>query len=188
MKIAYPKFNTVSGIEDLAILHISSDCGLEPAQIADKDVPYGIAYRFFEDDESPPTDFSNPDGYGTREEYVLSDQDIAQEITQYIRTYRQEKEKGGITINGVLIHTDPISRSNLLGARELGTSIDWRTDTGFITLTPEQVSNIATLVGQHIQRCFTSEKIVTEQHNITPYTSFKSVKEAFDTAYISSNN
>lgn len=107
----------------------------------------------------------------------------AQAITARIQAYRREKENGGITVSGVTVQTDVESRASLLGAKELGVSIDWKTDAGFVTLTATQISAIATAVGTHVQKCFSAEKTVTEAHAATPYTSISAVETAFDNAY-----
>lgn len=104
-------------------------------------------------------------------------------ITNHIAQYRRQKENGGITVSGVEIQTDVETRASLLGAKELGTSIDWKTENGFVTLTAEQISSIATAVGRHLQKCFSAEKTVSEAHAFTPYESIQEVETAFDTAY-----
>jgi hypothetical protein len=107
----------------------------------------------------------------------------AKAITDHIKAYRRAKENGGITVSGVTVQTDTESRTNLNGAVALNTSIDWKTDAGFVTLTAAQISAIATAVGQHVQKCFSAEKAVTEAHAITPFPSKASIEEAFDVAY-----
>jgi hypothetical protein len=107
----------------------------------------------------------------------------AQAITDHIKTYRRTKENGGLTVSGVTIQTDTETRASLLGAVQLNTSIDWKTPNGFVTLTAQQISAIATAVGQHVQKCFTAEKTVSEAHEQTPYESIQAIETAFDNAY-----
>ena len=104
-------------------------------------------------------------------------------ITDHIKAYRRIKENGGITVSGVSIQTDAETRASLLGAVQLNTSIDWKTDAGFVTLTAAQIAGIATAVGQHIQKCFSAEKTVAEAHAQTPYKSIEAIETAFDNAY-----
>ena len=69
LKIVYTNFNGVA-----IVLHPNLDCGLSLKQIADKDVPNGIAYKFIEKNNVPEdTTFINawvideikiPDGFG----------------------------------------------------------------------------------------------------------------------------
>ena len=101
--------------------------------------------------------------------------------SDYLAAYRYEKENAGITLNGVTILTDLGTRTNLLGAKELGTSISWKTPNGFVVLTAQQVSDIATAVGMHVQKCFNAE--ATVQANIGNYTTEQQIKDAFDAAY-----
>lgn len=107
----------------------------------------------------------------------------AADVTAHIANYRRIRENGGITLNGVTVKTDQESRANLLGARDLNTSIDWKTKNGFVTLTAEQIAAIATAVGVHIQKCFSAEKTVLTAHASTPYANKTAVEAAFDTAY-----
>lgn len=104
-------------------------------------------------------------------------------VTNHIKAYRRAKENGGITVSGVTVQTDTESRASLLGAVQLNTSIDWKTPNGFVTLTAQQISDIATAVGSHVQKCFSAEKTVTEAHEQTPYESKEAVETAFDNAY-----
>ena len=102
-------------------------------------------------------------------------------LAAVLPAYRYERENGGLTINGVTIPTDIATRTNLLGAKELGTSIQWKTVNGFVTLTAQQISDIATAVGQHVQKCFSAE--ATVQANIGNYTTEQQIMDAFDAAY-----
>jgi hypothetical protein len=102
-------------------------------------------------------------------------------LAAVLPAYRYEQENAGITLNGVTILTDLGTRTNLLGAKELATSISWKTPNGFVVLTAQQVSDIATAVGVHVQKCFSAE--ATVQANIGNYTTEQQIKDAFDAAY-----
>lgn len=106
-----------------------------------------------------------------------------EQITAHISAYRRTKENGGVVIGGVSVSTDTESRSNLLGASQLGVSINWKTDNGFVELTNEQVIAIAVGVGQHVQKCFNAEKVVYELHDATPFTTKEAIETEFDDAY-----
>ncbi len=106
---------------------------------------------------------------------------VTVKLAQILPAYRYEKENAGITINGVSIPTDIATRTNLLGAKELGTSIEWKTINGFVDLTAPQISAIATAVGLHVQKCFDAEASVLE--SIGYYTTEQQIKDVFDTAY-----
>lgn len=106
---------------------------------------------------------------------------VASRLAASLPAYRYIKENGGLTINGVAIPTDIPTRTNLLGAKELNTSIQWKTVNGFVTLTAQQVSDIATAVGQHVQKCFAAEATVLA--DIANYDTEQEIKDAFDAAY-----
>lgn len=107
----------------------------------------------------------------------------AKTITDHIKLYRRSKVDGGITVNSVAVRTDLESRNALLGAVQLNQSINWKTDNGFVELTAEQLSAIATAVGLHVQKCFDAEKVVTLAHEANPYASKADIEGAFDNAY-----
>lgn len=106
-----------------------------------------------------------------------------EQMGKYISAYRREVENGGLEVGGVLVQTDSESRANLLGALQLGVSVNWKTRGGFVELTPEQISDISSAVGLHIQKCFNAEKVVQEEHKKTPYTKKADAEAAFDRAY-----
>jgi hypothetical protein len=97
----------------------------------------------------------------------------------YVSAYRYKRENGGITINGVTVQTDPTSRANILGAKELGTSIKWKTPNGFVDLNALQVAALAQAVGLHIQKCFSAEAALTGQ----TFNTIAEVEAAFEAAY-----
>jgi len=103
----------------------------------------------------------------TPEEVVVAQSEQAERnaksVAAHLSAYRYKVETGGIEINGIKIQTDPASRANILGARQLGISIKWKTPEGFVTLSPEQVSAVAVAVGTHIQKCFAVEAALSSQ-------------------------
>lgn len=112
--------------------------------------------------------------------YVLEDIPNSVKLDA-LASYRWQKVNGGIEVNGVPVQTDTEARANILGAQALGTSINWKTENGFVTLTAAQISGIATAIGQHVQKCFDAEKTVAE--NISNYSTPQEVKDAFDAEY-----
>ena len=103
------------------------------------------------------------------------------QVQAYLPAYRYQRENAGITVGGVTIPTDIATRTNLLGAKALNTSITWKTPNGFVLLTAEQIAAISTAVGQHVQKCFDAEAVVLS--NLHLYTNQAQVEAAFDTAY-----
>jgi len=110
-------------------------------------------------------------------------QDSPREIKGHISEYRKTMENGGVEVSGMLIQTDSESRSNLLGASQLGVAINWKAENGFVELTNEQIQGIALVVGTHVQKCFNSERVVYEAHDTKPFTSKEAVERAFNNAY-----
>lgn len=100
-------------------------------------------------------------------------------LEAHLPAYRYKRENEGITVSGVTIPTDIATRTNLLGAKGLNTSIKWKTASGFVLLSAEQISAIATAVGQHVQKCFDAESEV----DASQYTTTEQIEAAFDAAY-----
>jgi hypothetical protein len=76
---------------------------------------------------------------------------------------RYEVEIGGIEIAGAKVKTDRESQASLTGAytslkEGMLTSIDWKTEDGWVTLDLESCEAIAQAVAVHVQACFTQEK------------------------------
>lgn len=101
------------------------------------------------------------------------------EVSKHLPVYRKQRENEGIVVSGVTIQTDIGTRTNILGAKELDTSIKWKTPSGFVTLTSAQVSAIATAIGTHIQKCFDAEAAIEGN----TYDTIEELEAAFDAAY-----
>lgn len=79
-----------------------------------------------------------------------------------IASRRYEAEIAGITLNELQINTDDRSKLLINGAALEATidpaySMPWKTPTGFVDLTGEQVIAIARAVRAHVQACFDRE-------------------------------
>ena len=79
-----------------------------------------------------------------------------------IAARRYESEVGGITLNGMHIDTDDRGKLLINGAALEATidpayTMQWKTPTGFVDLTGEQVIGIARAVRAHVQACFDRE-------------------------------
>lgn len=85
------------------------------------------------------------------------------EITaETVAARRYQAEVGGITLNGLQINTDDRSKLLINGAALEATidpayTMQWKTPTGFVDLTGEQVIGIARAVRAHVQACFDRE-------------------------------
>ena len=120
-------------------------------------------------------DFDEPlitDGGKCRYRYdngEISESDISPTLeelkalkTAQIAAARYEEECAGITIQGVEIATDRDSQGLILGAVVQAQTtpdyiVQWKTKSGFVTLTAEQIIAIATAVRAHVQACFDRE-------------------------------
>lgn len=82
---------------------------------------------------------------------------------------RWEQETGGLTLpDGTVIKTDRESQGLLTGAAfsatlDPETPIEWKGANGWVVLTSQQVLQIAGLVRQHVQGCFSRERALSAQ-------------------------
>ena len=79
-----------------------------------------------------------------------------------IAAARYAEEISGVTVNGMTIRTDRESQALITGAAlqavEDPTYIcQWKAETGFVTLTAEQIKGAAQAVRAHVQGCFDKE-------------------------------
>lgn len=81
---------------------------------------------------------------------------------------RWEKETGGLTLpNGVVIKTDRESQSLMSGAAlqafaDNTSTVEWKANNGWVTLTATEIMAIAVAVRQHVQACFSQERVLSE--------------------------
>ena len=85
-----------------------------------------------------------------------------EERQKVIAARRYDAEVAGITLNGLQINTDDRSKLLINGAALEATidpayTMQWKTPTGFVDLTGEQVIGIARAVRAHVQACFDRE-------------------------------
>lgn len=80
---------------------------------------------------------------------------------------RYAVETGGIVINTITIKTDRDSQGMLIGAKvgvDAGvlSSVKWKAENGWTTLTAAQITAIASAVATHIQAAFTRENEISD--------------------------
>ena len=86
---------------------------------------------------------------------------------------RYEAEIAGAILNGLQINTDDRSKLLINGAALEATinpayAMQWKTDTGFVDLSAEQVIGVARAVRAHVQACFDREaELLSELGNGT---------------------
>lgn len=81
---------------------------------------------------------------------------------------RYQAETAGVTVAGVKVATDRESQASLTGAYTslqagLVTTIDWKGDDGWVVLDLPTCEALAQAVANHVQQCFTREKVLAEQ-------------------------
>lgn len=104
------------------------------------------------------------DGVPTRtiSSVLKPDDQLRNQRLSELAQLRYNTETGGMVVSGMPVKTDDRSKSLLNGALALcqavpSTTINWKTDAGFVSLTAAQISAIAVAVGQFVQACFTNE-------------------------------
>ncbi|WP_051294440.1 DUF4376 domain-containing protein [Gemmobacter nectariphilus] len=79
-----------------------------------------------------------------------------------VKARRDVAIASGITVGGVTVATDDQSQSRVMGAAvaamlDPGYSVQWKTASGFVTLSAPQVIGLATAIRAHVQACFDRE-------------------------------
>jgi hypothetical protein len=127
----------------------------------------------WEDDRSKPT----------WSEIEAASSDVAKErkLTE-LAAYRYNRETAGITVNGSQIKTDRESQATITGAFTLAAinpdmEFNWKAVNGFLNINKVQLQAIAVAVGQHVQACFSREKVHAQA--ISALTTAEEV-EAYD--------
>jgi len=86
------------------------------------------------------------------------------DLTAYTANKRWQVETGGITIDGMPITTDRESQAMISSAFQVasvtGQAIKFKTTSGFVELSPEQMQGIALTVAAHVQASFAVEAAV----------------------------
>jgi hypothetical protein len=83
--------------------------------------------------------------------------------------WRYMKEVAGVFVGGARIRTDRQSQATVTAAlislsQGLATSIDWKAEGGvWVTLGLPQITDIAGAVVQHVQLCFSAEKLLSQE-------------------------
>lgn len=90
-------------------------------------------------------------------------------LRRKLEAHRYRVEVGGTALaDGTAVPTDRGSQGQLANAYStlkdgLRDTIDWKGPDGWVTLTPTEVTSLATASATHVQRCFTAEKRVDQQ-------------------------
>lgn len=79
-----------------------------------------------------------------------------------IKARRDQAIASGITVGGVTVATDDQSQSRVMGAAvaamlDPNYTVQWKTASGFVTLSAPEVIGLATAIRAHVQACFDRE-------------------------------
>lgn len=82
-----------------------------------------------------------------------------------IKARRDVAIASGITVGGVTVATDDQSQSRVMGAAvaamlDPNYTVQWKTASGFVTLSAPQVIGLATAIRAHVQACFDREAVL----------------------------
>lgn len=101
-------------------------------------------------------------------------------LSSHPKQLRKTKVDEGVLINGVLVATDTTARVNVIGAASLGVGTIWKNSDGtWEDLTAEQVKNLATVIGNHVRKCFVAENAVS----LMNLTTLADIETEFQKAY-----
>ena len=103
--------------------------------------------------------------------YTITDKSletVKREHKERITESRYEEEISGIEVDGQAIETDRISQTRIAQAHALiqldpSTTIDWKSGDGWIVLDSEIITQIALMIGKHVQGCFSKEMVLHNQ-------------------------
>lgn len=106
------------------------------------------------------------------------------QLSAYAASKRYDVETGGVTISAMPIATDRQSQAMISGAyslaqRDAALSVQFKTASGFVSLTAAQVIEIAVAVATHVQACFSKEAEVGASIAGGQVTSLAEIDAAF---------
>jgi len=121
----------------------------------------------------------------TAQEIADQQSALQQSLPDMLKQHRDLTVNGGITINGMQIETDLATRTSLIAVRTKAKedskyTVQWKLNTGFVTLDASTCILIADMVLDHVQKAFSAENTVLTQHDTTAYDSWGNMKQAFD--------
>lgn len=106
--------------------------------------------------------------------------DVKHRLKNFISDKRWRIETGGIMLDGSLILTDTADQNRISSVLSLCavdptlTVLDFKGADGWIKITPEILKGIASVIGKHVQWCFTKEM---EYHTLIDTSSIEELKE-----------
>ena len=109
------------------------------------------------------------------------------DLVTYAAAARYARETSGVTVNGAPIATDRDSQNLISGAYSYvlakpDATIAFKSTSGFVTLTADQIQAIALAVGGHVQACFAAEAQINSDIAAGKTTTTAQVDTAFTAA------
>lgn len=108
------------------------------------------------------------------------------DLVAYAAMKRWDKETGGITMpNGLLVRTDPIAQEKISSMQDafvnhvLKGTVDFKSDSGWVTVDSSAATVIYEAVVSHVQTCYALERTVAEQITAGEITTAEQVDNAF---------
>ncbi len=105
----------------------------------------------------------------TSQKWTVNDSpDIVDKKKEALAAVRFERETAGITLqNGTKIHTDRESQALITGAYSASLinpdiKIDWKGENGWVKIGAAEITAIAGFVAEHVQACFSHERVLAE--------------------------
>lgn len=98
----------------------------------------------------------------SEEEKAAAEAEQRKQLTQQIADRRWQAEVAGIDVGGMHIDTGRDSQALITGATvqamlDPNYALRWKTPSGFVDLTAEQIIGVATAARAHVQACFDRE-------------------------------
>jgi hypothetical protein len=102
------------------------------------------------------------------------------DLLAYAASRRFSIETGGITVGGVAIDTSRDSQSMISGALTYvqtsgKSSVEFKASSGWVTLSAEQIRDIAIAVAGHVQSCFSRERMADEAISAGAITTYAEI-------------
>lgn len=86
-----------------------------------------------------------------------------------VTALRWQRETGGITVGGVHVLTGIEDQNRIAGALiGAAATLDFKAESGWVTLTLAQMQGIAAAITSHVQACFTAERTHHEAIDALP--------------------
>ncbi len=106
------------------------------------------------------------------------------DLTAYAAAARYKRQTSGVTINGSVIATDPVSQGLIAGMVTYAqlnpnATISFKSATGWVSITAAQAIAIGQAVGSRVQACFAAEQMIDAEIVAGTITTTALIDQAF---------